>query len=456
MMNDEERSKKRQKRKKTSILEPIGYAKRLSSYDEKGVCGGAEVEDSECVLEEKIAKLVEMVRQSTFLVAHTGAGISTAAGIPDFRGAKGIWTLEAKGNPLPDHEPCWNNAVPTLTHMAIKGLHEHGKLHGVITQNIDGLHARSGLPEGVLSELHGNIFVEKCEKCNRKETRSFDIGGVGFNYTGRFCSSCGGPMIDNLLDWEDELPEEDYSRALDFVERSKAPGSLALCLGTSLQMDPSRHFPTKANQMVIVNLQSTPMDSKAHLVIHARTDEVMRRLMQGLGFSIPVYSREVDLVISHKISRKRNSKSLNYYVTSPEGLPCGFISHIQVEFPGTSFSPVCAREQPFKIKKQQRPRKNNSSTGDDANMVTCLVHIFWESLPIEDICLSITNPFVLEYAFPKDENHGKKRYNFKMLELNYNTASGNNNQAERVFGNDLTEFINLQDSAIRIVSTTVV
>jgi mono-ADP-ribosyltransferase sirtuin 6 len=78
-------------------------------------------------------------------VVHTGAGISTAAGIPDFRGPKGVWTLE-KRNLKPDMNVSWDDAQPTRTHMALARLVEVGRVQMVITQNIDGLHLRSGIP----------------------------------------------------------------------------------------------------------------------------------------------------------------------------------------------------------------------------------------------------------------------------------------------------------------------
>jgi len=160
----------------------------------------------------KVARLVDFMRESPHTVVHTGAGISTAAGIPDFRGVGGVWTLHKRGEALPASERCWNNALPTQAHMALSGLVAAGKVNAVITQNIDGLHVRSGISRDCLAELHGNIFAEKCTACGVVINRSFDCGGVGFRPTGRFCS-CGGAMIDQLLDWEDDLPERDFDLA---------------------------------------------------------------------------------------------------------------------------------------------------------------------------------------------------------------------------------------------------
>lgn len=140
----------------------LGYAKRLSPYGHKGRCGDevAEEEESPRSVEAKARALADLVRRAGYCVAHTGAGISTAAGIPDFRGKTGVWTRQKQGHPLPRHEPFWANALPSLGHMALVGLMRAGRLQYVISQNIDGLHLRSGVPRGKLSELHGNMLLE--------------------------------------------------------------------------------------------------------------------------------------------------------------------------------------------------------------------------------------------------------------------------------------------------------
>lgn len=83
-----------------------------------------------------------------------------------FRGPNGVWTLERKGE-KPTINISFDDAIPTKTHMALKALVESGHVKYIISQNIDGLHLKSGLPRKYISELHGNMFIENCTKCRR-------------------------------------------------------------------------------------------------------------------------------------------------------------------------------------------------------------------------------------------------------------------------------------------------
>lgn len=131
-----------------------GYNSGLSEYAHKGSLNLKETEESDSSIEEKVNQVADMIRQSNYTVFHTGAGISTSTGIPDFRGPKGVWTLEAKGESV-DAGIQWEQAVPSFTHMAIVALERAGRAQWVVTQNVDGLHVRSGFPQDRLAELHG-------------------------------------------------------------------------------------------------------------------------------------------------------------------------------------------------------------------------------------------------------------------------------------------------------------
>ncbi|RVX14708.1 NAD-dependent protein deacetylase SRT1 [Vitis vinifera] len=154
-----------------------------------------------------IERLAVMIRKSKHLVVFTGAGISTSCGIPDFRGPKGIWTLQREGKALPQASLPFHRAMPSMTHMALVELEKAGFLKFVISQNIDGLHLRSGIPRDKLAELHGNSFMEICSSCGIEYLRDFEVETIGLKETSRRCSNvdCGAKLRDTVLDWEREF-----------------------------------------------------------------------------------------------------------------------------------------------------------------------------------------------------------------------------------------------------------
>ncbi|KAJ8270066.1 hypothetical protein GJAV_G00109960 [Gymnothorax javanicus] len=272
----------------------VNYAAGLSPYANKGVCGLPEAFDSPEELQRKVADLAQLVRESRYMVVHTGAGISTSAGIPDFRGPNGVWTMEERGE-TPHFDTTFEDARPSATHMALLALQRAGYIKYIISQNVDGLHVRSGFPRNLLSELHGNMFVEECDRCGKQYVRDTVIGTMGLKPTGRRCDvirsrglrACRGKLIGTILDWEDALPERDLSRA----DEASRKADLALTLGTSLQIKPSANLPltTKRNggKLVIVNLQPTKHDKHADLRISGYVDEVMTQLLKLLGLDLP-------------------------------------------------------------------------------------------------------------------------------------------------------------------------
>jgi mono-ADP-ribosyltransferase sirtuin 6 len=270
----------------------VNYASSLSPYDNKGKCGTPEVYDSVADLSYKMDVLADILKTCKHLVVHTGAGVSTSAGIPDFRGPKGVWTLEKQGL-SPQVDISFADAKPTLTHMAMVVLEREGILKYLVTQNIDGLHLKSGLPRNKFSELHGNVFVERCDTCGREYVRSEPCQTVGLKLTGNKCEGgghrgrCRGQLRDSLLDWEDELPKDHLANA----EYHSKLADVSLCLGTSLQMMPAASFPLltikNGGKLIICNLQPTKYDKKAYLCIRGNVDDVIAGTMQRLKIQIP-------------------------------------------------------------------------------------------------------------------------------------------------------------------------
>jgi hypothetical protein len=131
----------------------------------------------------KIRQLVSLLAETSNIVAHTGAGISTASGVPDFRGPRGVWTCQDRGLPPPDGV-AFGAARPSVTHRALFALMRAGRMQHIVSQNVDALHLRSGVPRSKLSELHGNVCMEKCTGCATAFLRDDDVGGMGRRPTG--------------------------------------------------------------------------------------------------------------------------------------------------------------------------------------------------------------------------------------------------------------------------------
>ncbi|XP_062452403.1 NAD-dependent protein deacylase sirtuin-6 isoform X3 [Rhea pennata] len=216
------------------------------------------------------------------------------------RGPNGVWTMEEKGL-SPKFDTTFENAKPSKTHMALLGLQRVGILKFLVSQNVDGLHVRSGFPRDKLAELHGNMFVEECMKCGKQYVRDTVVGSMGLKLTGRLCSvtkarglrACRGKLRDTILDWEDSLPERDLTLADEACRKA----DLSVTLGTSLQIKPSGNLPLitkkRGGKLVIVNLQATKHDRQADLRIHAYVDDVMTKLMKHLGLEVPEWTGPV-------------------------------------------------------------------------------------------------------------------------------------------------------------------
>ncbi|XP_065278231.1 NAD-dependent protein deacylase sirtuin-6 isoform X1 [Emys orbicularis] len=268
----------------------VNYAAGLSPYSDKGKCGLPEIFDPPEELERKVRALADLIRGSSNVVFHTGAGISTASGIPDFRGPNGVWTMEERGL-SPKFDTTFENARPSKTHMALLELQRVGILKFLVSQNVDGLHVRSGFPRDKLAELHGNMFVEECVKCGKQYVRDVVVGSMGLKPTGRLCDvskarglrACRGKLIDTILDWEDSLPDRDLSLADDACRKA----DLSVTLGTSLQIKPSGNLPLltkrKGGKLVIVNLQATKHVS-SNALTGALSSEPPSYSLTGLGF----------------------------------------------------------------------------------------------------------------------------------------------------------------------------
>ncbi|KAL6069603.1 NAD-dependent protein deacetylase sirtuin-7 [Balamuthia mandrillaris] len=254
-----------------------------------------ELFDAPEVLKEKIAQLAKLIKESKYTVAYTGAGVSTSANIPDYRGPQGCWTQRDRGEVGEKKSLNLMEVVPTPTHMSLVKLVDEGLVKHVISTNLDGLHCKSGLKRGQnLTEVHGNCFIEYCPDCGAVYEREEDVGGMSLDHTtGNMCDDedCRGELVDNIINFGEGTKIEEWDEARFHSNQA----TLALVLGTSLKVPSACYLPEVVYQanggtLVIVNLQRTPFDQFATLRIFAQSDLAMQMLAEELNIKVPQYN----------------------------------------------------------------------------------------------------------------------------------------------------------------------
>jgi NAD-dependent deacetylase len=240
-----------------------------------------------------ITEVRQWVDQSTRVVVLTGAGISTESGIPDFRGPQGVWTKDPKAEKLsnihyymadPDvrrlawqgrlEHPAWT-AIPNAGHRALVELERRGKLHALVTQNIDGLHQRAGNSADCVVEVHGTVHDVVCMQCSWRGPMKDALDRVQAGDADPACLECGGILKSATISFGQALVPEVIDRAMQAATRA----DLFIAVGTSLQVYPvAGMVPLASNagaRIVIVNAQPTPFDDIADAVISRAIGEVL-------------------------------------------------------------------------------------------------------------------------------------------------------------------------------------
>jgi NAD-dependent deacetylase len=229
-------------------------------------------------LEEFAAK----IRQSDQIVAFTGAGISTESGIPDFRSPGGIWTryrpvtfqeymsseaarIEAWKRRLDGWEQ-YKHAKPNVGHYFVQSLSVKEKLIGLITQNVDGLHSKAGLPDDKIVELHGSNRKILCTSCGKAFEPETVINRLVGDFSSPKCDDCGGILKSATVSFGQAMPEHAMRQAQEWTEQAK----IFVVMGSSLQVQPAASFPLLAKRngalLAIVNREEGPLDDVADFV----------------------------------------------------------------------------------------------------------------------------------------------------------------------------------------------
>jgi NAD-dependent deacetylase len=237
------------------------------------------------------------IRDAQRIVVLTGAGISTDSGIPDFRGPQGLWTRDPDAEKMatiqhyvsdPDvRKRAWKNraesaawkAEPNEGHRALVALEGLGKLHALITQNVDGLHQKAGSSADLVVEIHGTIHEVACLSCGERAPMERALERVRAGEEDPPCRSCGGILKSATISFGQGLVQEDLVRA-DHAARSC---DLLLAIGTTLAVYPIAAVVPVAKEagarVVIVNAEPTEMDSLADAVLRGSIAELLPALL---------------------------------------------------------------------------------------------------------------------------------------------------------------------------------
>lgn len=220
-------------------------------------------------------KLNDFIKQSSNAVFFGGAGVSTASGIPDFRGKGGLYMGDLRAEVYLSHsffvrntekffefyrsKMLYPNAKPNVVHSTLASLEKAGKLRAVITQNIDGLHQMAGSRNVI--ELHGSVNRNYCLDCGEFYGVDYILNSKGVPK----CAKCGGVVKPDVVLYEEPLSDTEWSRAYMAIEEA----DLIIVGGTSLSVYPASSllYNTNGKILCLINNQPTSFDSSATLII---------------------------------------------------------------------------------------------------------------------------------------------------------------------------------------------
>lgn len=246
---------------------------------------------------DSVQRAAQLLAQAHSAVAFTGAGISTASGIPDFRSPKsGLWQdvdpmivasmYGFRQNPKAFYDWIYPiakltiNAQPNPAHIALAQLEAQGILKAVITQNIDMLHTRAGNTN--IFELHGHMRDATCIHCFAIYPAEPLVLQFLEDRKVPHCPKCGGVIKPNVILFGEQLPIQQLLGAQDAARKT----DLMIVIGSSLEVAPASELPALAlrngAKLIIINLDKTHMDEAADVVIHENAAEILPEIMHCL------------------------------------------------------------------------------------------------------------------------------------------------------------------------------
>jgi NAD-dependent deacetylase len=240
--------------------------------------------------------VTDLVAEAEHITVLTGAGISTASGIPDFRGPQGLWTKNPAAQALFDIDeyvasravrvevwkhrlaaPAWT-AEPNAGHLALVDLERQGRLKGLITQNIDGLHQKAGSSPELVHELHGTVWYVDCLNCARRIPMAEVLPRLEAGDEDPDCLVCGGILKSATVSFGQSLDRT----VLDAAVAATRSADLFIAIGTSLQVYPAAGLCDLALStgipLLIVNAGPTPYDEDATAVLTTPIESTLPNL----------------------------------------------------------------------------------------------------------------------------------------------------------------------------------
>ncbi|MDX1449018.1 MAG: Sir2 family NAD-dependent protein deacetylase [Acidimicrobiia bacterium] len=245
---------------------------------------------------------VEVLRGADRILAYTGAGCSTESGIPDFRGPDGLWTkvdpddftiqryvasreIRVRSWRMHQEGRLWGDRAdikPNAAHIGLTRLWERGRLTGVVTQNVDGLHRAAGLDNEAVAELHGNVRESHCLQCSARWPTAEVLSWVDEGMEDPTCPHCGGLVKTTTVMFGELLPDEEMEKAQAMADAADA----VLVVGSTMGVYPAVLVPLsvvrRGGPMVIVNLGPTDQDHLATVKLDAPAGEAVTALAARL------------------------------------------------------------------------------------------------------------------------------------------------------------------------------
>ena len=246
-------------------------------------------------MKNEISLIAEKIKQGGKNVVFTGAGISTESGIPDFRSQGGIWDkfrpvyFDEFMSSRQSREEYWRRweelyegivrARPNPAHMALARLHDLRLIEALITQNVDGLHQASGLPDDIITELHGNTCRVRCMSCLATSPADEIRERLANGDAAPECK-CGGYLKPDTISFGQAMPQAAVEKAAYLSENC----DFFLVVGSTLLVQPAAHMPFYAKNngafLAVINLSETPCDDTCDVLIREKAGIVLQKILK--------------------------------------------------------------------------------------------------------------------------------------------------------------------------------